>query len=389
MQNTLIFHIRSRKTRSNVKMRNRMSTSNFELTNGMMGARSPLADLAITGSSSSWHKDLTTTLLGVGDSWVEAFVQQRVMEDVRSSANPLLMADIVSAKAVSANLTAGEPIELDGSAILERTDPLTGAGIMAAQSMAAQSMAAQSMAAQSMAAQSMASPAYPGYLLRYEPGKVLDSRPAVAQWQAQMQRRGWTIAVDGLYGPQSDRIARQFQQEKGLDVDGIVGAQTWQAAFDSSTISTPTPNNSPAGLRTINPAGLNLIKDFEGLRLNSYRDAVGVWTIGYGHTRTAGPGQRITNEQAIALLKQDVATFEKAVTSAVRVPITNNQFAALVSFAYNVGSGALNSSTLLRRLNAGDSNGAANEFLRWNRAGGQVLAGLTRRRVAERDLFLS
>jgi GH24 family phage-related lysozyme (muramidase) len=372
MQNTLIFHIRSRKTRSNVKMRNRMSTSNFELTNGMMGARSPLADLAITGSSSSWHKDLTTTLLGVGDSWVEAFVQQRVMEDVRSSANPLLMADIVSAKAVSANLTAGEPIELDGSAILERTDPLTGAGIMAAQS---------------MAAQSMASPAYPGYLLRYEPGKVLDSRPAVAQWQAQMQRRGWTIAVDGLYGPQSDRIARQFQQEKGLDADGIVGAQTWQAAFDSSTLS--TPRNPPSGLRTINPAGLNLIKDFEGLRLNSYRDAVGVWTIGYGHTRTAGPGQRITNEQAIALLRQDVATFEKAVTSAVRVPVTNNQFAALVSFAYNVGSGALNSSTLLRRLNAGDASGAANEFLRWNRAGGQVLAGLTRRREAERDLFLS
>jgi GH24 family phage-related lysozyme (muramidase) len=209
----------------------------------------------------------------------------------------------------------------------------------------------------------------------------------VAQWQAQMQRRGWTIAVDGLYGPQSDRIARQFQQEKGLDADGIVGAQTWQAAFDSSTLS--TPRNPPSGLRTINPAGLNLIKDFEGLRLNSYRDAVGVWTIGYGHTRTAGPGQRITNEQAIALLRQDVATFEKAVTSAVRVPITNNQFAALVSFAYNVGSGALNSSTLLRRLNAGDSNGAVNEFLRWNRAGGQVLAGLTRRRVAERDLFLS
>ncbi|MEO1621581.1 MAG: lysozyme [Cyanobacteria bacterium J06632_3] len=144
-----------------------------------------------------------------------------------------------------------------------------------------------------------------------------------------------------------------------------------------------------AATTRINAAGLELIKSFEGLRLNSYRDAVGVWTIGYGHTRTAGPGQRITLEQATNLLRNDVATFEKAVTRAVRVPINANQFAALVSFAYNVGVGALNSSTLIRKLNVGDTLGAADEFLRWNRAGGRVLAGLTRRRIAERALFLS
>ena len=236
-------------------------------------------------------------------------------------------------------------------------------------------------------------PAYPGYLLSYEPGGKLESRSAVAQWQAQMQRRGWQIDVDGLYGPQSERVAIAFQREKGLVADGIVGPQTWQVAFDESTITAPQPEQNfgggaPASGR-INEAGLALIKDFEGLRLNAYQDAVGVWTIGYGHTSTAYPGQSITTAQATALLRQDVANFEDAVTRAVQVPITENQFAALVSFAYNVGSGALNSSTLLRKLNAGDTFGAADEFLRWNRAGGQVLAGLTRRREAERALFLS
>ena len=241
----------------------------------------------------------------------------------------------------------------------------------------------------------MEAPAYPGYLLRYTPGFALESRPAVAQWQAQMQRRGWNIDVDGLYGPASERVARAFQLEKGLTVDGIIGPQTWKVAFDESTITAPVEqsfNNIDTNVALsgrINEIGLNLIKDFEGLRLNAYQDAVGVWTIGYGHTSTAYPGQRITTTQATALLRQDVANFENAVTRAVRVPITENQFAALVSFAYNVGSGALNSSTLLRKLNAGDTFGAANEFLRWNRAGGRVLAGLTRRREAERSLFLS
>jgi len=154
------------------------------------------------------------------------------------------------------------------------------------------------------------------------------------------------------------------------------------------------------GRQRINSAGLSLIKGYEGLAkkvfeggkltaIEAYQDMVGVWTIGYGHTRTAGPGQRISLAQATNLLRSDIATFEKSVSQAVRVPLTANQFAALVSFTYNVGSGALNSSTLLRRLNAGDTFGAANEFLRWNRAGGRVLAGLTRRRREERALFLS
>lgn len=139
----------------------------------------------------------------------------------------------------------------------------------------------------------------------------------------------------------------------------------------------------------INEAGLNLIKDFEGCRLKAYLCPAGVWTIGYGHTQGVKPDMVITQLQAERFLRQDLKRFEDAVTSLVKVPITPNQFSALVSFAYNVGTGALYDSTLLRKLNKKDYKGAANEFLRWNKAGGKVLPGLTRRRLAEKDLFES
>lgn len=137
----------------------------------------------------------------------------------------------------------------------------------------------------------------------------------------------------------------------------------------------------------INEAGLNLIKDFEGCRLKAYLCPAGVWTIGYGHTQGVKPDMVINQLQAERFLRQDLKRFEDAVTSLVKVPITPNQFSALVSFAYNVGTGALYDSTLLRKLNKKDYKGAANEFLRWNKAGGKVLPGLTRRRLAEKDLF--
>ncbi|ESA32909.1 lysozyme [Leptolyngbya sp. Heron Island J] len=150
----------------------------------------------------------------------------------------------------------------------------------------------------------------------------------------------------------------------------------------------PTASPPTTGARQTNASGVHLIKTFEGLRLKAYQDAVGVWTIGYGTTRGVKPGQAISEAQAEALLKADLNRFEKAVNQTVRVSINDNQFAALVSFAYNVGSGALRSSTLIKKLNRRDIYGAANEFPRWNRAGGRVLAGLTRRRNAERALFL-
>lgn len=140
--------------------------------------------------------------------------------------------------------------------------------------------------------------------------------------------------------------------------------------------------------------GLDLIKGFEKLELKAYFDAVGVPTIGYGHTRTVTAidvkqGRTITEAQANEFLEDDVNGAEEAVERGVETSITQRQFDALVCFTFNVGNSAFLKSTLLQKLNAGDYMGAANQFLRWNKAGGQVLRGLTRRREAERKLFIS
>lgn len=134
-------------------------------------------------------------------------------------------------------------------------------------------------------------------------------------------------------------------------------------------------------------AGVELIKSFEGLRLQSYRDSVGVWTIGYGHTRTAGPNQRISADEAHRLLIQDVIDHEAHIKRLVTVSLTQGEFDALSSWVFNLGGGSLASSTLLRKLNSGDYDGAASEIPRWNKAGGKVLDGLTRRRAAERKMY--
>lgn len=142
--------------------------------------------------------------------------------------------------------------------------------------------------------------------------------------------------------------------------------------------------------------GIALIKGFEGCRLTAYPDpgtGGAPWTIGYGWThpidgKPVKPGMTIDQETADRLLKTGLVSYENDVLKLVRVKLTKGQFDALVSFAYNVGSRALSTSTLLKKLNAGDIKGAADEFLRWNKAGGKVLNGLTRRREAERALFL-
>jgi lysozyme len=136
----------------------------------------------------------------------------------------------------------------------------------------------------------------------------------------------------------------------------------------------------------INNAGLNLIRDFEGCSLTAYDDGTGVWTIGWGHT-PATPGETITQEQADQMLLDDLQRFEQCVNDAVSHDINPNQFAALVSFAYNLGCGSLDGSTLLAMVNSGNYDGAAQQFGRWVYAGGQVLEGLVRRRAAEANLF--
>lgn len=133
--------------------------------------------------------------------------------------------------------------------------------------------------------------------------------------------------------------------------------------------------------------GLDLIKSFEGLRLSAYRCPADIPTIGYGTTAGVKMGDTITKERAEELLREDVKRFEGYVNRLVKVPLTQGQFDALVSFVYNLGAGNLSSSTLLRLLNAGDYAGAAAQFERWNKAGGKTLAGLVRRRAAERALF--
>jgi lysozyme len=135
-------------------------------------------------------------------------------------------------------------------------------------------------------------------------------------------------------------------------------------------------------------SGLALTKRSESLRLDAYQDSVGVWTIGYGHTGTdVRQGLTITEEQASILLAADVAWAVTCVNKCVTAAINQNQFDALVDFTFNLGCTSLAQSTLLRMLNAADLAGAAAQFLRWNKAGGKVLRGLTIRRQAEMDLF--
>lgn len=133
----------------------------------------------------------------------------------------------------------------------------------------------------------------------------------------------------------------------------------------------------------------DLLKEFEGLRLEAYKDVAGVWTIGYGHTGGVKAGDSITLEQAKQLLDQDLVRFEKAVNDGVKRPMTQNQYNAFVSLAYNIGVSGFLGSTALRRFNAGDVKGAADAITWWNQAGGKVVKGLVRRRAAERDLFLT
>lgn len=142
-------------------------------------------------------------------------------------------------------------------------------------------------------------------------------------------------------------------------------------------------------------AGLDLIKQFESFRAAPYLCSAVVPTIGYGTTvypngiKVKLSDQKITQQLAETFLQHHVNVIEKDVSKLVKVTLTQNQFDALVSFAYNVGIGAFGDSTLLKLLNAGDIDNASKQFERWNKAGGKVSNGLTRRRNAEKALFLA
>lgn len=138
----------------------------------------------------------------------------------------------------------------------------------------------------------------------------------------------------------------------------------------------------------VNEKGKDLIKSLEGCKLKAYQCSAGKWTIGYGFTRGVKEGDTITQEEADKRFEDEVQNFANEVSLRLRVPVNENQFSAMVSLVYNIGVGAFEHSTLLRFVNRMFFEEAANEFPKWNKSGGKPLAGLTRRREAERALFL-
>ena len=137
------------------------------------------------------------------------------------------------------------------------------------------------------------------------------------------------------------------------------------------------------------PKGIALIKEFEGLRLKAYQCPGGVWTIGYGHTAGVKPGMLISKAQAEEYLKADLIAFERYLNG-LGLALNQNQFDALISFIYNVGTGNFSNSTLLRKVRANpQDNSIMDEFLRWVYSKGRVLPGLQRRRLAEMKLYFS
>lgn len=146
----------------------------------------------------------------------------------------------------------------------------------------------------------------------------------------------------------------------------------------------------------VNQKTLELIESFEGFVPTWYVDPVGIWTVAFGHTDAAGDpkyastkNKTFTKAEGRMILERDLAQYAAHVRKSVRVSLTADQFGALTSLCYNIGPSNFMSSTLVKKLNAGDYEGAAEQFKRWNRAGGKILKGLVRRRAAEAALFLS
>ena len=145
---------------------------------------------------------------------------------------------------------------------------------------------------------------------------------------------------------------------------------------------------------SVSNKGVDLICEFEGKRLVAYDDGVGIWTIGFGTIKypdgvRVKKGDTCTLDQAKEYMRHDLIEFEHTVNSSVKVPLNQNQFDALVSLSYNIGSSAFKSSTLVKKLNAGDYKGAADQFNVWINAGGKRMQGLVNRRDREKLLFLS
>jgi lysozyme len=176
-------------------------------------------------------------------------------------------------------------------------------------------------------------------------------------------------------------------------VDELVDALQFSTAKTFAIASSdqrPLDVPDRRGMKHLNQEGFKLLTTFEGCKLNAYDDGGGIWTIGYGHIKGVSPNMSITQLEAENLLREDLEKFESYVEDAVQVELSDNQFSALVCFCFNVGPGTkgFGGSTLLKRLNEEDYSAAANQFPVWNKVDQKPWLGLTRRRLAERSLFL-
>ena len=211
---------------------------------------------------------------------------------------------------------------------------------------------------------------------------------AVRRLQELLTAAGFEVAVDGDFGARTEGAVRAFQKDRGLPVDGVVGPGTWKALR-------PRPRPRKKKLE-LSDAGAKFIAGFEGFRADLYNDAAGHATIGYGHlvhhgkidgSEPAEFRRGIKRERALELLKEDAATAAAEIQRSVKVPLEQQQFDALVSFVFNVGTGAFRDSTLLKELNDGNYDEVPTQLNRWVKAGGRTLEGLVRRRKAEGKLF--
>lgn len=200
-----------------------------------------------------------------------------------------------------------------------------------------------------------------------------------------------SLRDDGVFGIKTLKAVKAFQAKNGLISDGIVGSKTWDVLLNKNT---PKIGIQDKQKYLLSDNGMKLLEQFEGLRLESYLDSAGIYTIGFGTIKypdgsKVKKGDKITKSQAKEYKLHDLKEFESTVNTSVKAPITQNQYDALVSLSYNIGSGAFKNSTLLKKLNASDYKGAAEQFLVWNKVNSKKVQGLVNRRETEKKLFLA